>query len=361
MTDPARTNLVGRAASAGPPNRYERVHVEHEQAESFADEPMLDHRPRVATEFLPDASQSILTRNDSPDISFRWSINPYRGCEHGCAYCYARPTHELLGFRAGLDFESRILVKHHAAELLRRELNHRGWKPQPIAISGVTDCYQPAERRFRLTRGLLEVLLEARQPVSIITKNALVRRDLDLLAPMAQRGLVHVFLSITTLEESLARIMEPRTATPSARLRTVAELSHAGVPVGVMLAPIIPGLNDAEIPSILRAARDAGAAVAGWTLLHLPTSVEPVFREWLDRRLPLYRDRVEALIRSTRGGHMNDARFGHRMRGQGEYAEQIARTFHLFAKRYGLDGRLADLNATDFRPPRMPGGQLRLF
>jgi len=356
------STAVGRAASEGPANRYLSVHMQTDWEQlDEADQQALQKPGKVPTEYLPDRSESILTENDSPDIGFRWSMNPYRGCEHGCAYCYARPSHEFLGFRAGIDFESRILVKHRAPELLRRELTSPRWRPEPIAISGVTDCYQPAERRFRLTRGLLEVLLEARQPAGIVTKNALVGRDLDLLTEMAERRLIRVYLSVTTLDAELARCMEPRTATPEARLRVIQALREAGVPVGVMVAPIIPGLNDAEIPAILRAVSDAGAMAASRILLRLPTSVEPVFRAWLGENRPLAKERVEALIRATRDGRMSDSRFGSRMRGEGPYAEQIANTFKVFCGRYGLDRPMPDQNFEDFRPPRAAGRQMHLF
>ncbi len=320
---------VGRGAGVSPPNRFESVRAEEDLEQLELAEEMPDSR-RVPTHFLPDETRRIIAENSSPDVPFRYSINPYRGCEHGCAYCYARPGHETLGMNAGLDFETRILVKHDAPQLLRKELAADGWSGEPITLSGVTDCYQPAERRFRLTRGCLEVMLEAHQPLGIITKNALVTRDLDLLAPLAAENLVHVYVSVTTLDAELARVLEPRTATPHARLRAIRELTDAGVPVGVMTAPIIPGLNDQEMPAILRAAREAGARSAGYVLLRLPFAVRPIFEDWLTRHLPDKADRVRSLIATTRNGRMNDARFGSRMRGQGEYAEQIARAFKVF-------------------------------
>jgi DNA repair photolyase len=310
---------------------------------------------------LPDASKSIIAENDSPDVGFRYSINPYRGCEHGCAYCYARPTHELLGMDAGLDFETKVLVKHQAAELLRAELARPSWSVETIAISGVTDCYQPAERRFRLTRGLLEVLLETRQPTGIITKNALVLRDLDLLEEMARRRLAHVTLSVTTLDAALARTMEPRTSSPSARLRAIAELSAAGVPTSVMIAPIVPGLTDREVPAILRAARDAGAQSAGYVLLRLPLAVQPVFMEWLARNYPTAKEKVESLVRDTRGGKLYQSQWGSRQRGSGPYADQVAQTFRVFARKYGLDRPLPEYDRSQFRTPLPQQGQLRLF
>jgi DNA repair photolyase len=262
---------------------------------------------------------------------------------------------------AGLDFESRIMVKHDAPALLRAELADENWHGDFIAISGVTDCYQPAERKFRLTRGCLEVMLEARQPLGIVTKNALVTRDLDVLVRLAAENLVHVYVSITTLDAQLARTMEPRTATPQARLRTVHELASAGVPSGVMTSPIIPGLNDQEIPAILSAAKAAGATSASYILMRLPLAVRPIFEEWIVRTYPDKAPRVLSLIRQTRGGKMSDSQWGRRMRGQGLYAEGIERTFQIFRKKHGLDHPLAPLDHTKFAPPRPVSGQLRLF
>jgi DNA repair photolyase len=358
------TRLVGRATNLAPPNRFVRERHEAEYEQLAADDELLAPERALPTVFLPDDSATLIRENDSPDIPFRYSLNPYRGCEHGCAYCYARPTHETLGMNAGIDFETKILVKHDAVNLLRKELNRRGWAGEPIMIAGVTDCYQPAERRFKLTRGILEVLLEARQPLCMITKNSLVCRDLDLLAALAERRLVGVAISLTTLDAELARTLEPRTATPTARLRAIRELSAAGVPVRVMLAPIIPGVNDAEIPAILSAAKQAGACGAGYVLLRLPLAVAPVFMQWLEAHRPLAAGRVEALIRDARGGKLNDSRFGSRMRGQGTYADGIDQTFDLFVRKLGLDAPWQELDSSQFRPPALPGGmggQLRLF
>lgn len=352
--------IVGRMAQGHHPNRFERTHCEDDFEQLAEDDPLLDAR-RVPTEFLPDASRTIIRENKSTDIPFRYSVNPYRGCEHGCAYCYARPTHETLGLDAGLDFETKVLVKHDAPELLRAELNKPSWRGEPITISGVTDCYQPAERELRLTRRILEVLREAEQAVGLITKNALIARDLDLLAPMAEKDLVHVNISITTLDGELARTMEPRTSTPAARLRAMEKLSAAGVPCRVMVAPVVPGLTDEEMPAILKAARQAGARSAAYILLRLPLAVRPLFEDWLARKLPDKRERVLARIRSTRDGRLNDARFGSRMRGEGEYAAQISRTFKVFARRHGLDGGLPAFDTSHFRPPQLPDGQMRLF
>ncbi len=351
---------VGRAAGASPGNRFESVHQidDFEQFDAGEGLPIVT---RVPTEFMPDRSRTVISHNDSPDIGFRYSINPYRGCEHGCAYCYARPSHEYLGMNAGLDFESRILVKHDIAERLRAELAEPNWQGELIVLSGVTDCYQPAERTYKLTRACLEVMLEARQPLGIVTKNALVTRDIDLLAELAKRNLVHVHVSVTTLDETLARTMEPRTATPTARLRAIRELSEAGVPTGVMTAPIIPGLNDQELPALLAAAKDAGAWRASFTLLRLPMAVRPIFEEWVTRNYPEKAERILGLIRETRGGKMNESRFGARMRGQGNYAEGIARTFEVFRKKHGLDRAFPPFDHSQFTPPRPTRGQMRLF
>lgn len=351
----------GRGAHFNPPNRFEVLHSDPDFEQVEHDSEYLSELDRPKTVYFDDTSRSVVTENDSPDIPFRFGLNPYRGCAHGCAYCYARPYHEFLGLSAGLDFETKVFVKLDAPSRFREFLAKPGWNPETITFSGVTDCYQPAEARFQVTRGCLEVALEARQPVAIITKNALVLRDLDLLREMAEHRLVQVALSITTLDESLARAMEPRTSPPRSRLDAVRKLSEAGIPVNVMTAPIIPGLNDSEIPAILKEAAEAGARSAGFTLLRLPGAVEPIFRDWLERVEPTRRARIESLIRVTRGGRLNDAKFGSRMRGEGEMAGQIAATFQLFRRKYGLDRKHDPLDATNFRPPRPVSGQLRLF
>jgi DNA repair photolyase len=361
MTASGRSAPAGRGAHINPPNRFNRVHVEDDLAHCEHDEELLAALDRPPTEYLADNSRTVVTENDSPDISFRFSINPYRGCAHGCSYCYARPTHEYLGLSAGLDFETKVFVKHDAPALLREFLGRPAWQAETIVMSGVTDCYQPAERQFCITRGCLEVLLEARQPVGIITKNALITRDLDFLHEMATLGTVHVAVSVTTLDAELARTMEPRTSTPAARLRAIELLTKAGIPVRLMTAPIIPGLNDREIPALLKAGAEAGAQSAAYTLLRLPLTVKPVFLDWLDRSLPDSRERIERLIRETHGGKLNNSQFGSRMRGTGEIAEQIRRVFQVFAARYHLDGALPEYNRADFRPPKAGNGQLRLF
>jgi DNA repair photolyase len=361
MSEIGATRIVGRGSHAQPPNRFVRIELQDdfEQLEGSDETP--PEAARVRTEYFVDDSQSIVSENDSPDVGFRYSINPYRGCSHGCSYCYARPTHEYFGLSAGLDFETKVFVKTKAPALFRDHLADKRWDPEPIMLSGVTDCYQGAERSFRLTRACLEVALEARQPMCLITKNALVTRDIDLLSQLAAMNLVSASLSVTTLDQELSRVMEPRTSNPQARLRAIAELSQAGIPTSVMIAPVIPGLNDSEIPAILKAAKEHGASSAGYVLLRLPFTVRPVFLEWLARTQPLKRARVEALIRDTRQGKMNDPRFGNRMRGTGAFAQQIKRTFEVFKRKYGLDERRKELDATLFRRPRSSAGQMSLF
>jgi DNA repair photolyase len=361
MPEPGVPLPRGRGSTINPPNRFERTHRELDLEQVEGDAEYLESLRHRATEYLPDRSRTIVASNNSPDVGFDHSINPYRGCLHGCSYCFARPTHEYLGFNAGLDFESKIMVKEDAPAQFREFLTRPGWAGEPIALSGVTDCYQPAERHYRLTRGCLEVALQAGQPMMIITKNALVVRDLDILAPMAKHALIHVNLSITTLDSDLARSMEPRTSTPIARLRACRELADAGVPVRVLVAPVIPGLNDAEIPAILEAARSAGATSAGFTLLRLPLTVAPVFIDWLEREQPGRAKKVLDRLREARDGRLNDPEFGSRMRGSGERAGKIRDLFRIFRKRHGLDGPLPPLDSSGFRPPLPTTGQLRLF
>lgn len=352
---------VGRAAGSAPPNRFLPIHVEADLEQLTDDDELLAAERRIPTQFFDDASQTILASNDSPDVPFSYSVNPYRGCEHGCVYCYARPGHEYLGFDAGLDFESRIMVKQRAPQLLRDELCKPSWKGELIGLSGVTDCYQPAERHFRLTRGLLEVALEARQAIGIVTKNARVTRDVDLLAPLAAQRLAVVNISISSLDAELARTMEPRTSTPSAKLQAIRTLTAAGVPVRVLVAPVIPGLTDHEISRVLEAAAEAGVVGASYTLLRLPLAVEPIFLDWIDRNYPDKRERIESLVRQTRDGKLYRAEFGTRMRGTGNYAEQIKQSFQVFRRKAGLDRSLPEFDLTLFRPPRSSSGQGMLF
>ena len=337
-----------RGAAGNPPNRFEQIVFERD-ADWNPDED-----PLPITRFYRDLSQTIISRNNSPDIPFAASINPYRGCEHGCSYCYARPTHEYLGFSAGLDFETKIMVKENAPELLRLELSSPKWKPQELAMSGVTDCYQPIERKLQLTRRCLAVLAEFRNPVSIITKNALVTRDLDLLRELAAHRAVHVNISITTLDSKLARKLEPRAASPKQRLTAIETLSQAGVPAGVLVAPAIPGINDHEIPSVLAAAKAAGASWAYTEVLRLPLTVAPLFQEWLERHFPERKDKVLSRIRAIRGGKLNDSRFGSRMRGEGIFADQISQMFHIACRKVGLPEDGPELSTASFRKPSGP-------
>jgi len=346
------TEKRGRGAASNPANRFEKTsyHV------SEWDEP---EDPSAQTIFLKDETRSIINYNDSPDVGFSASINPYRGCEHGCIYCFARPNHEYLGFSAGLDFETKILVKEDAPELLRRELSSRKWEPQVIALSGVTDAYQPVERRLKLTRRCLEVLVEFRNPVVIITKNELVARDIDLLAELARFNAALVFVSVTSLDGELARELEPRASQPGRRLAAIEALSRGGVPTGALVAPVIPGLTDHEMPAILSAVAKAGAVVAGYVPLRLPYGVAPLFEEWLTLHRPLQKDKILNRVRSIRGGHLNDPNFGSRMHGSGAYADQISELFEVSCRKAGLNSARPRLSAEAFRRPGP--SQLPLF
>jgi DNA repair photolyase len=347
--------LRGRGTPDNPANRYEPLHLEPDPPEPG------EEAPREPTRFYRDASRSILAENDSPDVPFRFSVNPYRGCEHGCAYCYARPSHEYLGFSAGLDFETRILVKDRAPELLRRALSRRAWVPEVIALSGNTDPYQPVERRLGLTRSCLEVLRDFRNPAGIITKNVLVRRDIDVLAELASWDAARVHISITTLDRALAARLEPRAAAPEQRLAAVEALAVAGIPVNVLVAPLIPGLTDHEVPAILERAAAAGARAASYILLRLAPPVDALFDAWLARHLPERRKKILGRIRDTRGGRISDARFGSRMRGEGAYAAHLAGLFQGARRRHGLEERLPPASAAAFRPESPPDGQAALF
>ena len=353
--------IHGRGAAENPPNRFETIRYEANPDDSsppYRGWEEDDATPAPATQFLHDTSRSIIAYNDSPDVGFEASINPYRGCEHGCIYCYARPTHEYLGLSSGLDFETKILVKEDAPELLRRELASPRWQPQTIAISGVTDCYQPAERRFQLTRRCLQVLAEFRNPVGIVTKSHLVVRDIDLLTELARHDAAGVFLSLTTLDADLAGLMEPRATRPAGRLAAIEALNRAGVPVGIMIAPVIPGLNDHEIPAIVAAAVQAGARFAGFTMLRLPFAIKDLFESWLGRHFPEKRDKVLSRIRAVRGGSLNDPRFGSRMKGEGIFADTIADVFKLACRKSGIEGRSPQLSTASFRRPGGEQGQL---
>jgi DNA repair photolyase len=350
--------LRGRGALSNASGRYEReVRVLVDDGWNHEDDPV----PALKTEVLRDSSRTIITRNQSPDISFEQSINPYKGCEHGCIYCFARPTHAWLGLSPGADFESRIFAKPNAADLLRRELSAPGYVPKTIAMGTNTDPYQPVERQLKITRSILEVLREFRHPVGIVTKSPLVLRDIDILAPMAEQGLARAALSITTLDRKLARAMEPRAGTPPRRLETIRALNREGIPAGVMFAPVIPALNDDELETVLAAAAEAGAQTAGYVLLRLPLEIKDLFREWLEEREPGRAKHVMSLIRQMRGGKDYDAQWHTRMKGTGPYAEMIAKRFHMAAKRLGLNRVRTQLATEKFRRPPRAGDQLALL
>jgi DNA repair photolyase len=346
-----------RGAAENPPNRFEKIHLELDEDWNPEDDEDVGPEPR--TQFFKDHSQTLISRNDSPDIGFQASLNPYRGCEHGCIYCYARPFHEYLGFSAGLDFESKIMVKENAPELLRAELSSPKWQPQVIFLSGVTDCYQPVERKLKLTRRCLEVLAEFRNPVFIVTKNRLVTRDIDLLAELARHQAVGVLLSITTLDSELRKVMEPRTSPPAARLAAIHELANAGIPAGVNVAPIIPGLTEHETPAILKAAAEAGATSAGYTVVRLPHAVAPLFEKWLERHFPDRKEKVLNRLRAMRGGKLYDAQWGKRFSGEGIFAEQIAQMFEVARRKAGIKNDGGELSTAAFR--RAGCVQLSLF
>ena len=354
MTTPPRDtlpqpghNIRGRGARGNLPGRFERQTYE-------PDPGVAEMAPHPNTELIPERSKTIISRNNSPDIGFEQSINPYKGCEHGCIYCYARPSHAYLDFSPGLDFETKIVHKPNAADLLRRELARPRYVCKPIALGVNTDCYQPFEKQLRSTRALLEIMLETRHPVGLVTKSALVERDLDLLSELARLGLTHVFLSITTLDDELKRRMEPRTASPSRRLATIKRLTEAGVPAGVMFAPVIPALNDHELEAVLEASAQAGALWAGYTVLRLPNEVRPLFKDWLAEQYPLRAEHVMSRVRQIRGGRENDSSFGRRMRGQGQYAHLLRQRFDRACRCHGLNrGRRPKLKTTLFRPPKL--------
>lgn len=345
--------LRGRGAMDNPANRFETLAVERDGWRDPDD-------PAPQTCLLRDTTRTLITRNSSPDVGFDASFNPYRGCEHGCIYCYARPYHEYLGLSAGLDFETKIFVKEDAPELLRAELSSPRWRPQVLGISGVTDPYQPAERRLKITRRCLEVLAEFRNPAALITKSHLVTRDIDYLAELARYDAAVVTLSITTLEREFQRLLEPRAATPERRLDAIARLAEAGIPVTVNVAPVIPGLTEHEMPRIMEAAAEAGATGAGFIVLRLPHGVKDLFERWLEQHFPDRKDKVLNRLRSMRGGRLNDPRFGRRMRGSGPFAEQIGSLFHLTARRLGFPKRRLELSTAAFVRPA-DGVQLELL
>jgi DNA repair photolyase len=356
-TPQSREAIRGRGASWSPANRFETLHVDvndFDVVDGATDE---TERPRRPTQYFRDGTKSIITRNTSPDVGFETSLNPYRGCEHGCIYCYARPTHEYLGFSAGLDFESKIMVKMNAPDLLRAELESPRWQPQTLVMSGVTDPYQPVEKKLQITRGCLEVLAKFKNPVAIITKNRLVTRDLDLLCELAKYNAVAVNLSVTSLDPNLQRVLEPRTSSPQARLDAISQLRSAGVPTGVMVAPVIPGLTDHEIPKILEACAKAGAQFAGYTVVRLPWAVAPLFEHWLEEHFPDRKEKVLGRIRQLRGNRLNNSLWHTRMTGEGIFAEQIASLFKVGCGRAGI-GERPKLSCDSFQ---RSATQLRLF
>jgi len=359
MRQAGTTRKRARGALSNPPDRFTSRHaVAEDDGWGNLDAPL----PPLETLVRPEPARTVITRNDSPDVPFEQSINPYRGCEHGCVYCFARPAHAYVNLSPGLDFETRLFYKQDAASRLREELSRPSYRCSPIALGTNTDPYQPVERRYRVTRSILEVMLECSHPVSIVTKSAMVLRDLDLLVPLAQRRLARVYLSVTTLDDDLKRRMEPRAASPRARLAAVKELSRAGVPVGVMFAPVIPAINDHELEAVVAASAAAGAQSMAYILLRLPREVRDLFYEWVANHFPARVARVQNRIRDLRGGRDNDPRFGSRMRGAGPWADLLRARFETACRRAGLprqDGGPPD--TTNFRPPRPASGQLHLF
>jgi DNA repair photolyase len=345
--------MHGRGSSFNPKNRFETTECVPEAVDSSA-EISSPH-----TQFLPDRSRSIIAFNDSPDVGFDASVNPYRGCEHGCVYCYARPTHEYLGFSSGLDFETKIMVKEDAPELLRREFSNPKWRPQLLALSGVTDCYQPVEKTKEITRRCLAVCAEFRNPVVIVTKSALVTRDIDILARLARFDCIGVTISLTTLDHRLSSLLEPRASRPARRLWAIQAIAEAGIPVGYLQAPMIPGLTDSEAPAIAQAAARAGASFAGYVALRLPFAVKLLFEQWLEQHFPDRKDKILNRIRAIRGGKLNDANFQSRMRGEGAFAEQMKELFQLALRKAGITRRWPELSTAHFRRPQRD--QLSLF
>ena len=348
----------GRGATINLEGRFESV--VRESVDDGWNAPSEEEPPKLETTVTEEVAKCIIARNESPDVGFSQSINPYRGCEHGCVYCYARPTHAYVNLSPGLDFESKLFAKVNAAGLLREELSKPSYRCEAIALGANTDPYQPIEREYRITRGILEILSECEHPVGIVTKSSMVERDLDLLAPMAEKKLVKVFVSVTTLDHEIARKLEPRAAAPARRLQTIKTLSEAGVPCGVLTAPVIPFLTDSGIEKVLEAAHEAGATLAGYVLLRLPYEIKDLFKDWLNHHYPLKAQHVMSRVREMRGGRENDPQFGSRMRGEGEFAELLAKRFKIACKRLGLNQRDWELDTTQFRKPES-GGQLAMF
>ena len=355
---PLRRLERGRGATFNPGNRYRRDAREGvDDGWGRDDEPL----PPLETIVTVQQSRTIIAYNESPDIGFDRSINPYQGCEHGCVYCYARPSHAYHDLSPGLDFETRLFAKPQAAKLLAAELAKTGYRCAPMALGTNTDPYQPIEREWKITRSLLRLLADCEHPFTIVTKSALVERDLDIIAPMAAKNMARVFVSVTTLDKALARALEPRAAAPHRRLQAIGALAAAGVPAGVMVAPVIPQLNDRDMEAILEAASAAGASMAGWVILRLPLEVSPLFRDWLDAHYPLRAKHVMSVVRQIHGGRDYDSTFGKRQRGAGVYADLIEKRFEIACKRFGLNEERAPLDVSRFRPPRAASPQLDLF
>ncbi len=351
--------LKGRGAQSNPKNRFDRLHIEElEEDKEFIDD-SVDNLRKVNTVFYKDYSKSVISKNDSYDLDFNYSFNPYRGCEHGCVYCYARPTHEYLGFSSGIDFETKIIVKEDAANLLEHEFKKKSYKPETIMFSGNTDCYQPIEKKLRLTRRALQICLDYRNPVSIVTKNSLIERDIDILKKLASMNLVTVLMSITTLDKKITVSMEPRTSTPEKRLKTIEILSKNNIPSGVNLAPIIPGLNDEEIPIILKEVSKHGGILARHSMIRLPYSVKEIFIEWIKNEFPDRSSKILNKIREIHGGKLNENEFGKRFRGEGKLADTINNLFNLSCKRLHLNEKSTELNVNLFR--KAHNKQLEIF
>ncbi len=345
----------GRGAQYNPKNKFlkgEYVQLHPEAIDDWEEE-------KRETEYIYDDSKTLVNKVTSPDVGMMYSANPYQGCEHGCIYCYARNSHEYWGYSAGVDFESRIVVKKNAPALLRKFFDNKNWEPATISLSGNTDCYQPIERKMRITRQLLEICLEYRNPVGLLSKNALVLRDLDIIQELAKMNLVRVFSSITSLDEDLRRVMEPRTASYRSRLKVVETLSKAGVPTGIMNAPLIPGLNDMHMHDVLKAAAEAGAKWAGYTVVRLNGAIGGIFKDWLFKTFPDRADKVWHQICECHDGNVNDSRWGNRISGDGKFAELIRDQFQIYCKKFGLNETTMEMNTKDFRRPKV--GQLRLF
>ena len=349
----------GRGAQVNLPNRFEKLHIEKLPYQDYVDYDEEFYDSQIKTVFFKDISKSVVTKNDSPDLYFNYSFNPYRGCEHGCIYCYARPSHEYLGFSSGIDFETKIMVKENSPALLENFFNKKNYKPDVIMFSGNTDCYQPIETKLQLTRKCLDVCLKFGNPVSIITKNFLVVRDIDIITELAKKNLVSVMMTVTSLDKDLIRKMEPRTSTPERRLKAIEELAKNKIHVGVMIAPVIPGLNDEEIPDILKEAAIRGAAFAGYTILRLPYSVKDLFVDWLSREFPDRANKILNRIKDIRGGKLNENEFGKRFRGEGEFAETIRNLFNLSCRKINLNLKKIELTTEHFKKPSVR--QLDMF